>query len=78
VISSLRGGFHYFLVIGQPNGPLKNNLKKTIKTFVLWDASQLIKLINMNHNTYLSSCKSLCQKWWWTKLGIQISTQTMR
>jgi len=33
-----RGGggsiFHKFLVIGQPNGPLK----KTIKTFVPWDA----------------------------------------
>jgi hypothetical protein len=23
---------------------------------------QFIKLINMNHNEYLSSCKSLCQK----------------
>jgi hypothetical protein len=34
-----------FLVIGQPNGPLKKKKKKKknpIKTFVLWDASQLI------------------------------------
>jgi hypothetical protein len=36
--------------------------KETIKTFVYWDAPQLIKLINMNHNKYLSSCKSLDQK----------------
>jgi hypothetical protein len=31
-------------VIGQPNGPLKKN----IKAFVLWDAPQPIKLINMD------------------------------
>jgi hypothetical protein len=42
-----------FLVIGQPNGPLQQ--KKTIKTFVLWDATQIIKLININHNKYLGS-----------------------
>jgi len=29
-----------FLVIGQPNDSLQK--KKTIKTFVCWDASQLI------------------------------------
>jgi hypothetical protein len=33
-----------FLVIGQPHGPLKKN----IKAFVLWDARQPIKLINMD------------------------------
>jgi hypothetical protein len=33
-----------FLVIGQPNGPFK----KSIKAFVLWDAPQPIKLINMD------------------------------
>jgi hypothetical protein len=26
--------------------------KKTIKTFVIWDALELIKLFNMNHNKY--------------------------
>jgi len=34
---------------------------KIIKTFVLWVASQLMKLISMNHikyNKYLSACKS--------------------
>jgi len=43
----------------------------SIKTFVLWDAPQLIKLINMNHSMYLSAWKSLGQKWWWTKLGLK-------
>jgi len=46
--------------------------KETIKTFVHWDAPQLFKLINMNHNKYMSSCKSLDQKWWWTKLGTKV------
>jgi hypothetical protein len=40
----------------------KKKKKKIIKEFVLWDAPQLIKLINMNHNKYLSFCKSLDQK----------------
>ncbi len=40
----LRGDFIMFLVIGQPNGPFK----KSIKAFVLWDAPQPIKLINMD------------------------------
>jgi hypothetical protein len=35
-----------FLVIGQPNGPLKLFKKfKPIKTFVLWDAPQLMENI---------------------------------
>jgi hypothetical protein len=42
-----------FLVIGQPNDPLQK--EKTIKTFVLWDAPQLIQLIIINHNKYLGS-----------------------
>jgi len=32
------GGFHVFLVIGQPNAALPSK-KKIIKTFVFWDAS---------------------------------------
>jgi hypothetical protein len=48
------GNFIMFLVIGQPNDSLQ---KKAIKTFVCWDAWQLIKLINVNHIKYLSSCK---------------------
>jgi len=57
VISTWGGGkFHNFF------GEKKKKKKKTIKTFVLWDAPQLIKLINMNHNKYLSSCKS-CNKY---------------
>jgi hypothetical protein len=36
------GGISYFLVIGQPNGLLEKKKEKTIKTFVFWDASQLI------------------------------------
>jgi hypothetical protein len=43
-----------FLVIGQPNDSLQ---KQNNQTFVCWDASQLIKLINVIHNKYLSSCK---------------------
>ncbi len=34
--------------------------KKKIKTFVFWNAPQLI---NMIHNKYLSSCKRLGRKW---------------
>ncbi len=49
-----RGEFHKFLVIGQPN----NKMAHCKKTFVLWDAPQLIKWIKVNHNKYLSSCKS--------------------
>ncbi len=43
------------------DGPTKwpNARKKTIKTIMLWDAPQLIKLINMNDNKCLSPCKSL-------------------
>jgi hypothetical protein len=49
-----------FLMIGQPNGPLQpKKKKKPIKTFVLQDSSQIIKLINMNHNKYLNSCSNL-------------------
>jgi hypothetical protein len=44
------GDFIMFLGIGQPNGPWHQ--KEFIKKFVLWDAWQLIKLINMNHNKY--------------------------
>jgi hypothetical protein len=29
--------------------------KKIIKTIVLWDAPQLIKLMNVNHNKYVGS-----------------------
>jgi hypothetical protein len=38
-------GWHFitFLVIGQPNDPLKK--KEVIKICVLWDALQLIKFI---------------------------------
>jgi hypothetical protein len=39
--------FIIFLAIGWAMAHCK---RKTIKTFVLWDAPQLIKLINMNHN----------------------------
>ncbi len=47
-----------FLFMGQPNGPLQNFKKHQN----IWDAPQLIELINMNHNKYLSSRKSLSQK----------------
>jgi hypothetical protein len=40
-----RRNFIMFLMVNQPNGPLQKQNKK-----VLWDAPQLIKLINMNHN----------------------------
>jgi hypothetical protein len=39
---------------------------KIIKTFVLWFASQLMKLISMNHNKYnkyLSACKIYNKKY---------------
>jgi hypothetical protein len=38
-----RGGgeFHYFLVKGQPKSPIAPKLR-IIKTFVFWDASELI------------------------------------
>ncbi len=26
----------------------------------------------MNHNKHISSCKSLAQKWWWTKLRVKV------
>ncbi len=29
----------------------------------LWDTPPAIKLINMNHNRYPSSCKNLRKKW---------------
>ncbi len=51
--------FHNFLVIGQLDGPFQQII---IKTFMFWDPPQLIKLIHMNHNKYLSSCKILGQK----------------
>jgi hypothetical protein len=44
--------------MGQPNG----QLQKFEKQQNIWDAPQLIELINMNHNKYLSSSKSLSQK----------------
>ncbi len=37
--------------------------KKNLEKFVLWDAVELINLINMNHKKYPRSCKSLDQKW---------------
>jgi hypothetical protein len=53
-------------------GKSKRSLWKKHNT-KLWYASQLIKLMNMNHNRYPSSCKSLCQKWWCEQsLGIKI------
>ncbi len=64
-----------FLIIRQPNGPLQ---KKTIKTFVLWDAPQLIKLININHNKYLGSWKSSGQKMVINKVTNKSSTQAMK
>jgi hypothetical protein len=42
--------------------PPKEKLLKTLKTCVLWDAPQPIKLSNMNHNKYPSSFKSLGKK----------------
>jgi hypothetical protein len=45
-----------FLMIGQLNGPLQPKKNRPIKTFVFQDSSQLIKLINMNHDKYLNSC----------------------
>jgi hypothetical protein len=43
-----------FMMIEQPNYSFGE--KKT--TFVLWETLQLIKLIYMNHNKYLSFFKS--------------------
>ncbi len=51
------GGFHN--VFGQPNGPLpKKQPSKHSNTL----GCTTSKLINMNPNKYLSSCKSLSQK----------------
>jgi hypothetical protein len=67
-----RRGFHDVFGDELIEWPIaKKNKNHIIKTFVLWDAPQLIKLINMNHNMYLSSWKHLGQKWWWTKLGLK-------
>ncbi len=71
-----KGDFIMFLVIGQPNGPLQK--KKTIKTFVLWDAPQLIKLININHKKYLGSWKSSGQKMVINKIKNKSSTQAIK
>jgi len=43
------------LVMGQPIDPLQKIIIIIIKTFVLLDAPQPIKLPNMNHNKYLGS-----------------------
>ncbi len=43
-----RGGFH--IVFGDKVTKMGHCERKTIKTFVFWDAPQLTKLINMNHN----------------------------
>jgi len=51
-----REDFVMFLMIGQLNGPLQPKKNRPIKTFVFQDSSQLIKLINMNHDKYLNSC----------------------
>jgi hypothetical protein len=56
-----------FLVIGESKCPIAIN-----KQIELWDAPQVIKLINMNHNRHSSSCKSLGQKCSWKKLGLKI------
>jgi hypothetical protein len=61
VISNWGGCFHYFLIKDQPNGPLQKQQKKPTKTFVVLNATLLIKQINMNkkkYNKYLSSSKS--------------------
>ncbi len=60
-----------FLMISQSKWPIANQ-KKTLETFVFSATWQPIKLININHNKYPSSCKVLSQNWWWTKLGIEI------
>ncbi len=39
-----------------PIATQKRKRKKPIKTFVLQDSSQLIELIDMNHNKYFNSC----------------------
>ncbi len=58
-----RGRFHNLLAMGQPNG-LLHSKKETIKIFMLWDASQPIKLIYMNHNNYLSLSHTLVKNMW--------------
>ncbi len=52
--------------------------KKIIKTFVLWDEPQLIKLININHNKYLGSWKSSGQKMIINKVKNKSPTQAMK
>jgi len=64
------GGFHN--VFGDRPTKWPAATKKTIKTFVLWDAPQLIKLININHNKHLGSWKSSAKKCSWTKLRIKV------
>jgi hypothetical protein len=44
------------------NGPTKWSIPKFLKNQNIWDAPQLIELINMNHNKYLRSSKRLSQK----------------
>jgi len=59
------GGFHNTFgdePIGVTHRPPKEKPLIFLKIFVLWDAPQPIKLTNMNHNKYPSSCKSLGQK----------------
>jgi hypothetical protein len=69
------GGFHN--VFG--DRPTKWLIaKKTIKTFVLWDAAQLIKLININHNKYLGSWKSSGQKMVINKIKNKSFTQAIK
>jgi hypothetical protein len=43
------------LVMDWPKWPITKQKKREIE---LWDALQIIKLINMSHNRYPSSCKS--------------------
>jgi hypothetical protein len=45
---------------------------------MLWDAPQLIKFISINHNMYLSFCKSLGQKIGMNKTKNKSSFQAMR
>lgn len=65
------GDFIMFFYNGLTKWPIAK-IYIHIKRFMLWHESQLNKLIDMNHNKYLSSCKSLGQKWWRTRLGINV------
>ncbi len=63
-MNSIWGGGDFIIFWRWANQMVHCNQKETIKIFVLWDASQPIKLIYMNHNNYLSLSHTLVKNMW--------------